>query len=271
MYTRERAERITREYVRKSLEISFISLPVTARVGTYTRLKPIHSWISIGLDRAPFRIFDVGTLKNIQIEMLKVLFRRYGVKYSESEGKAMISALTGGNLGRYAKSIVKAIPIIGQIMWDESMPVMAAASTYALAQITVLRLELESAFFTLNLEAVKKVYAQEFEKGKDFASRLEKESPGSTLFIDFEAAKHLYDKACKKEKEVTPEDDPFAISIEDEKDKETREEVRSSADDEEPPSESVVEKIEKLAALKKRGVITEEEFNTQKQKLLARI
>jgi hypothetical protein len=160
---------------------------------------------------------------------------------------------------------------VGQIMWDESMPIMAAASTYALAQVTVLRLELESDFFTLNLEAVKKVYAQEFEKGKDFASRLEKENPGTTLLIDFEAAKHLYDRACKKEKEVTPEVDPFAISIEDEKDKENCEEISSRSDFEEPSSESVVEKIEKLAQLKEKGVLTEEEFKTQKQKLLARI
>jgi len=183
----------------------------------------------------------------------------------------MISTLTGGNLERYAKSIVKAIPIVGQIIWDESMPVMAGASTYAFAQVAVIRLESEGDFFTLNLEAVKKVYAREFEKGKDFASRLEKENPGTTFFIDFEAAKHLYDEECKKEKKVTPEEDPFAISIEDEKDKANREKVSSSSDHEEPLSGSVVEKIEKLAQLKEKGVITEEEFKTQKQKLLARL
>ena len=62
------------------------------------------------------------------------------------------------------------------------------------------------------------MYDQEFEKGKDYASNLE------------------------KEKKAAP----------------------SSSDD-------IIARLEKLAQLKEKGVLTDEEFETQKQKLLERL
>ena len=183
----------------------------------------------------------------------------------------MISILAGGNLERYVKALVRALPIVGQIFWDDSETILAGASTYALAQIAVLRLESERHFLSLNVCAVKQVYNEEFERGKEFASKLENEESRDFLFIDFKTAKQQYKQLCHPEKKITPAEDPFAIYIEEIKETSDR---RTSCPDftpEERPFENIVEGFETLSNLKKKGVITEGEFKIRRQSLLAQI
>jgi uncharacterized protein (DUF697 family) len=140
MDARERAERTVREYMRKSLKVGFV--PCSRIVFNTT------PQTSVELQR-----FNVSALKAVQLEMLKRLFQRYEASYSASEGEAMISVLTGSYLERYVKALVRTIPLIGQMLWDNSETILAGASTYALAQIAVLRLECEQRFFDLNVWA----------------------------------------------------------------------------------------------------------------------
>jgi uncharacterized protein (DUF697 family) len=255
---RERAERTVREYIRKSLKVGRVPFSRIVIDGEPRRY--------IELER-----FDVRTLKAIQLEMLKQLFQRYGVPYSASEGKAMISLLTGGNLERYVKALVRAFPIVGQIFWDDSETILAGASTYALAQIAVLRLEFERHFLSLNVCAVKQVYNEEFERGKEFASKLENEGYRDFLFIDFKTAKQRYKQLCHPEKKITPVEDPFAIYIEEIKETSDRRTSYSDFIPKERPFENIVEGFEILSQLKKKGFITQGDFETQKQRLLAQI
>jgi uncharacterized protein (DUF697 family) len=256
--TRERAERTVREYIRKSLKVGrvpFSRIVIDGDPRRYIELKR----------------FDVRTLKAVQLEMLKKLFQRYGVPYSASEGKAMISILTGGNLERYVKALARALPIVGQIFWDDSETILAGASTYALAQIAVLRLESERHFLSLNVYAVKQVYNEEFERGKEFASKLGNEESRDFLFIDFKTAKQRYKQLCHPEKKITPVEDPFAIYIEEVKETSDRRISYSDFTPEERPFENIVEGFEILSQLKEKGFITEGDFETQKQRLLAQI
>lgn len=258
MDARERAERTVREYIRKSLKVGrvpFSRIVINEQPKSYVELER----------------FDVRALKAIQLEMLKQLFQRYGIPYSASEGNAMISVLTGNNLERYVKAFVRALPIVGQVFWDDSETILAGASTYALAQIAVLRLESERHFLTLNVQAVKQVYTEEFERGKEIALKLENEESASSLFIDFKTAKQRYKQLCHPEKTFTPEDDPCAIYVEDLKETRDRKMFCSDPTPEERPFENLVEGFEILSQLKKKGFITEGDFETQKQKLLAQL
>ena len=173
----------------------------------------------------------------------------------------MVSALIGGRLTRYAKAFAKSLPVRGNLIHDDehSLPVLAAAATHALGQVTVLRLEMEQPFGKLNLNAVKQVYQREFEQGKALSRSMEQGHSNSAIFLDFESARTRYDQACQQPNPI-PED-PFAISIE--------EMPPSSA--QMPTSKKqrgLLEKFEQLAALREKGILTEEEFQTQRQKLL---
>lgn len=263
MDTRGRVERIVLEYVGKSLQVGFLS--VTQK--TETRLHVHLGRFPVSVSHtAPLEFFDVSALKSLQIEMLKQLFERYAAAYTATEGNEMIAALLGSTLERYARAIVKAIPIVGKLIWEESEAVLAGAATYALAKIAVLRLELDQNFAELNFLALKQVYLAEFNIGKEVAAKIEKQGAGITLLLDFESMKQRYQQACQQEKPIMPADDPFAIYVDDPPAASTGE--TSTANSTADSGKSTATRLETLTQLKARGLITDAEFVKYQQKLL---
>jgi uncharacterized protein (DUF697 family) len=177
-----------------------------------------HVLWSLGAGLLPIPVIDVIAVSFVQLNMLKQFCRLYEKSFSESEGKATLSALTGGTLARLGATMLKALPGIGTIIGGVSMSIMSGASTYAVARVAIRHFESGGDFFDFDLDTAKKVYDEEFEKGKEYASTLEEERKASG----------------------------------------------TSSDD-------VVKKLEQLAQLKEKGILTEEEFETQKQKLLERL
>jgi hypothetical protein len=115
--------------------------------------------------------------------------------------------------------MLKALPGIGTLIGGISMTIMSGASTYAVAQVAMKHFESGGDFLNFDLDTAKKIYDEEFEKGKEYASKLEEE---------------------KQQDSTTPSDD-------------------------------IMTKLEKLAQLKEKGIITEEDFDTQKQRLLEQL
>lgn len=270
MYTRDKAEQITLAHVRQAMRVGHIPLPIETNIGM--RLLPRHAWVSMIIRKDSIKVFDTDSLKTIQIDLLRDLFRRYGVVYSDSEGEGMLDMFFGGTIARYAKSFVRSLPVVGKLLWDESLSVMAGASTYALAQVAVVRLECEQKFFDLNLRAIKTVYTQEFAKGKELVAKLEQDTAvGRFLAIDFEAAQQAYAKACRPNQPVTQEDDPFAIEIDDAPAQKTEPTSPTQSTSTSAAAGNLTAQFEQLVEKKTRGMITEEEFQRQRQKLLAQL
>jgi uncharacterized protein (DUF697 family) len=177
-----------------------------------------HVLWSLGAGFVPLPFLDVAAVTVVQLDMLKQLCRLYEIDYSESEGKVLLSALTGGIIAQLGASMLKALPGIGTLLGGVSMSIMAGASTYAVAQVTIIHFESGGTLFDVNLDNAKRVYEEQFEEGKDYASKLEKEQ-----------------KASKT------------------------------------PADEVIVKLEKLAQLKEKGIITEQEFEAKKQQLLEQL
>lgn len=72
-----------------------------------------HVLWSMGGGLIPIPLVDFAAVTAIQLEMLQQLARLYEVDYSQSTGKAFVSALTGTTIARLGASFVKAIPGIG--------------------------------------------------------------------------------------------------------------------------------------------------------------
>lgn len=261
MYSRERAERIIIEAMRKALQIGYKSINLgNAHIGIHSGRGGV--WAGL-FKRTPINLemFDEDALKTAQLEMLQDLFRRYGADYSSAEANTMLSALIGSSLERYVKAFIKSIPVLGNLLHDDSdsPPSLAAASMYALGQVAVLRLEKEQPFSALNLSAMRQVFQRAFEQGKTLSRTIKEGQSNSTIVLDFETARKRYEEACQKP--ISKAEDPFAISIE---------EIRSPSS-QAPTSEKqggLMEKFEQLSALREKGVLTEEEFHEQRQKLL---
>jgi uncharacterized protein (DUF697 family) len=161
-----------------------------------------HVLWSIGAGLVPLPLFDIAAVSVIQLDMLKQLSSLYGVRFSESEGKAWLSALSGSILARLAANAVKLIPGIGSIIGGLSMSAMSGASTYALGQVVIAHFEASGDFSNLDIDAAKRAYDKEFERGKEVASKMSKNKEASR-----EAFEKLEKLAQLRDKGVISDDD----------------------------------------------------------------
>ena len=170
-----------------------------------------HVVWSVGAGFVPIPLLDLAAVTAIQLDMLKQIATIYEVDFSHSEGKVWVSALTGSVLARIGANALKLIPGIGTLLGGVSMAVMSGGSTYAMGQVAITHFESGGTFARIDLDWAKKIYEDEYEKGKRVATKAAENRKGS---------------------------------------------------------QEVFEKLEKLGQLREKGVITEEDFDTQKKKLL---
>lgn len=175
-----------------------------------------HIMFSLGAGLVPIPVMDIVGVSVIQLDMLRQLSRLYGVAFKEDLGKSYISAIGGTTLARIGASFIKTIPGIGSVIGGVSMSALSGGMTYALGEVFKNHFAEGGSLSDVNVNEAKKVYKEEFEKGKKVAKEME------------------------KNKGKSKEDDKG----------------------------DVFDKIEKLAALKSKGLITEEDFNKQKERLL---
>ena len=137
--------------------------------GTAEGLIREHVVWSVGAGMVPVPIVDFVAVTAIQIDLIRQLCTLYGVNYDEGTGKVWVGALTGGALARIGASAIKAIPGIGSILGGLSMSVASGASTFAVGQVVKKHLEGGGTMSNLNVDAAKKDYEGELERGKKVA------------------------------------------------------------------------------------------------------
>lgn len=166
-----------------------------------------HVIWSIGAGFVPIPFLDIAAVTLIQLDMLKQLCRLYEVDYYESKGKATLSTVTGSTFARIGASAIKSLPGLGTILGSVSMPILSGASTYAIAQAVMLHFESEGDLFDLDLDTFKQVYKDHLQKGKEYASKLNKErqtskaSSSNSVFKELEELLELKNKGAISEEE----------------------------------------------------------------------
>ncbi|MCO6475627.1 MAG: DUF697 domain-containing protein [Phaeodactylibacter sp.] len=116
----------------------------------------------------PVPVLDVGAVTLVQLDMLKALCKLHDVDYSELQGKAIITALSGSIMARMSASVFKLIPGIGTVLGGISMAAFSAANTYSIGQVFNHLLDKYGSLDNFDIEEIRKVFQEEFEKGKDF-------------------------------------------------------------------------------------------------------
>ncbi len=176
----------------------------------------IHEHVvwAVGAGLVPIPLVDIAAVTAIQLDMLKQLATLHRVRFTESEGKAWVSALAGGIAARLGANALKLIPGIGSVIGGVSMSALSGASTYALGQVAMTQFASGKSFSAMDLDHAKKAYEEHLAKGKEVAARMAKEKG---------------------------------------------------------ESKDVFEKLEKLKALRDQGVISADDFEAQKQRLLASV
>jgi uncharacterized protein (DUF697 family) len=190
----------------------------------------------MGAGFIPIPIVDFFAVGAIQLDMIRQLSKVYDVNYKETEGKAVISALTGSGLARIGARAVKFIPGVGSVLGGVTLAVLSGASTYALGEVFKKHFETGGTFLDFDPSRLKKYYDEKFEKGKQMAKDLEKEER-----TKYSKAEEIIEKAdAKSDEEMVGND--------------------SDAKD-------VVSQLKALSELQKEGVITKAEFDKLKKQL----
>ena len=204
-----------------------------------------HIMLSMGAGAVPIPLVDVAAVTAIQLNMLKELCANYGVDYSESFGKNLIRSIVGAGAAKVGASAVKAIPGVGSLLGGASMVVLSGTSTYALGQVFKSQLQVNTVLSKFDLNNAKKMYEEAFERGKSYVQDLRSKMASADQDSDSE-------KSQADDKDFTNNETASAQS------------TSGKVDD-------VLEKLKALADLKDNGILTEEEFQAAKQKLLAQL
>ena len=183
-----------------------------------------HMVWSMGAGLIPVPIADFFAVSAIQLDLVRQLCKLYEVPFKENEGKAIITALTSSGLAKAgAKAAIKFIPGIGSVIGGVTMAVLSGASSYALGEVFKKHFETGGTILDFDLDRLKKIYNEKFEKGKKVAEDIKNEEEKR------EAAFKMAGSTAKKD---------------------------------------VVSRLRELAQLKEDGIITEEEFQSMKNKIL---
>lgn len=194
-----------------------------------------HILWSMGASFIPIPIADFFAVSALQLDMIRQLCRVYEVDFSETQGKAIIGSLVSTMMGRgLAKSVLKLIPGFGTVVGGFTLSVFNGASTYALGQVFKTHFEFGGTFLDFDTERLKKMYKEQFEKGKKVAEQMKKD------YDDKRAREHQPGTG------EAPQPDAAAST----------------------PSGDVLERLREIADLRNQGIISEEEFNQMKKRLL---
>lgn len=195
-----------------------------------------HVAWSMGAGLIPVIVADIFAVGVVQLDMIRQLCRVYDVDFSETQGKAVVTALTSSTVARItARSVAKMIPVVGPLLGGVTVSVFAGASTYALGEVFKKHFELGGTILDFDPERLKKFYKEKFEKGKKVAEDLARQQKGEE-----------------------GKDKTIVIDLQEEGKSAAR--GTSGAD--------VVARLKELANLKEQGILTDEEFERMKKRLL---
>ncbi len=195
-----------------------------------------HIIFSMGAGIIPYPVVDVFAVSAAQLDMIRQLCKVYDQDFQESQGKAIVSSLTTATLARIgAGSLAKLIPVVGTIVGGITNSIMAGASTYALGEVFKIHFSTGGTILDFDADRLKKLYKEKFEKGKKVAEELRKQQ----------------EKKKEAMAEAAQEADIMETPVEENNDQGT-----------------VINKLKELGELKESGIISDEEFETMKKKLI---
>ena len=188
-----------------------------------------HIVWSMGAGLIPVPIADFFAVSAIQLDMVRQMCKLYDVDFKETEGKAVISSMTGSGLARLgARVAIKFIPGIGSVVGGVTMAVLSGASSYALGEVFKKHIETGGTFLDFDIDRLTKMYKEKFEKGKKVAEKIKREQERKQEVVE----KVEYQEAAQKEQK------------------------------------DVISKLVKLGELKEKGILSDEEFAAMKKKLI---
>lgn len=226
-----------------------------------------HTIWSMGAGFIPILVADIFAVSALQLDMIRQLCKVYDIDYEETRGKAIVTSLTGATIARLgARSVIKLIPGLGSVIGGVTVSIFAGASTYALGEVFKTHFASGGTILDFDPDRVKKFYKEKFEKGKDIAKEWGEEAKEAAEDLAHKGS-IVVDDIVESASDIVSDDKTENLDITD---------IPSSSSEDTPASEFVkkaiesdpLAKLKELGELKSSGIITEEEFQTMKKKII---
>jgi uncharacterized protein (DUF697 family) len=135
-----------------------------------------HMIAAFAAGLVPFPIVDIAIMSAVQLNLVRKLAGVYGVPFFANAGKGILGALAGGTLSAYAgpviAGIVKGIPVAGTTLGIISMPILSAASTYAVGRLFIAHFESGGTLLTFDTNKATGAFRRFIRIGKTKATKL---------------------------------------------------------------------------------------------------
>lgn len=129
-----------------------------------------------GSGAIPFPFWDVAAIATIEIKMVNELLDVYEKPFSETKARSILSVLIGSLspqllFGATATTLFKFIPGIGHVLASMTMPMLAAASAYAVGKVMINHLEKGGDLSDFDAKAATDDFKAAFTEGKKKAEK----------------------------------------------------------------------------------------------------
>ncbi|CAH1001802.1 hypothetical protein LEM8419_02709 [Neolewinella maritima] len=249
------------DYAKKTLKKSIMPDDTTDKDAHANTIIRNHVVWSMGASYlVPLPVADILAVSALQVDMTRQLCRVYGVDFAETQGKTIVTSLTTSTMTKAgARSLIKLIPGIGTIVGGVATAVLNGASTYAMGEVFKKHFSSGGTFLDFDVARLKKVYNEKFEKGKDVAKQWKQEQAEDIVPPPPPPAPSSFNKIPVTEPGVgapaakVPPPPPAAPAGKPEAVREAEDNIR---------------KIRELAEMKAQNIITEEEFEAMKKRII---
>jgi uncharacterized protein (DUF697 family) len=130
-----------------------------------------YSLWSAGAGLVPLPLFDLAAFSVLQLQMLKTLTSLYEIEYSEQRLKIYTGTLLSTiapftPTGIVLRSMLKTVPIIGQVAGVTIVAATGGASTYALGKVFIQHFELGGTLLDFDPEKMRTYCEEQFAEAK---------------------------------------------------------------------------------------------------------
>ncbi len=226
-----------------------------------------HVLFSMASGAIPIAFADLAAVSAVQLDMVRNLCEVYQVDFSTKRGKALVSSITTAALARAgAASLVKLVPVAGTLIGSVTGGVLAGASSYGLGQAFKTHLSAGGTFLDLDVDRLKRIYREQFEKGKETVKQWGSEASDIATEMAEQGSAFNFEAMVRRRKDAadTSETAGEGTSVASTTPDAPPREVRSTTG-------SLSARLEELRALRAKGLISEEDYDATKQRLLADI
>lgn len=135
---------------------------------------------ALGIGLLPFPIVDFVALTGFQVKMIKELSDLYGVPFHDKKARTLVWSLVTGLgsvvlTGAVAGSLVKSVPVLGQVLGVVGVSAVAGALTQAMGDLFIMHFEAGGTLLTFDVEAMRAHFRQEYMQARITVQRINKD------------------------------------------------------------------------------------------------